>query len=539
MSDNNTTEDIAEILNDEELNDPRPENQPQETRSDSFIDKIIEFITGFSTDERIKLRKLKEINRHLKRLKYKFYNFKNDFILPQFAQYLYEIYRNTQNFTKYFDAKTHAQSIKLVLFDLFSTQQQKTIREELEDMKINELIKSSPDKMKAIETIKKNINEYIKSFTPEVVTNINSTYNKISDISNLITFDWQALLHKFDSEIKETNFNYKPEFESIEGKYIMDDLVILNDYIETIDLDKDWKNIYEYIKFVSEDEGLIKLFNKLIQHFKILKKDSYLSLIIRLIYKDPFFKQKKFPSNLKIVQDYIYNFQMQVKKIVDKAIGDIKKEKLDNLLLEIFHKTTIVRLKHYNERKNELLTKKGVSGFRYIDPLNYIKAFLLDICKGEIKPRIDNVLVRGTWSTNELSSDFSSLLIHYNKLTERVLEFDNSCSEDEHYGKTIRQFAFAVSHDPNAKNNLVKLIYRIDAEAEKLIFDSIKVINVSANKIKTLIDDYNSKTPKIIVDFHKLHWDFPQKAAVELTEIYKRLVNFVSLLKYFVKDKKQ
>ena len=539
MSDNNNTpDDIADILNDEELNDVQNDNKPQESGSVTFIDKIIEFITGFSTDERIKLRKLKEINRHLKHLKYKFYNFKNDFILPQFAQYLYEIYRNAQNFEKHFDTKTHSQSIKLVLFDLFSTQRQKTIREELEDLKISELIKSSNDKMKAIETIKKNMNEYIKSFSPEIVSNINSTYNRLSDISNLITFDWQSLLHKFDSEIKETNFNYKPEFESIEGKYILDDLVVLNDDIETMDLDRDWKNVYEYIKFVSEDEGLIKLFNKLIQQFRILKKDSYLSLIIKLIYKDPFYKQKKFPSNLKIVQDYIYNFQMQVKKTVDKAIEDIKKEKLNRLLLEIFHKTTIVRLKHYNERKNELLSKKGVSGFRYIDPLNYIKAFLLDICKGEIKPRIDYILVRGTWSTNELSSEFSSLLIHFNKLTDTVMEFDNSCSEEEYYGKSIRQMAFAVSHDPNAKNNLVKLIYKIDSDVEKIIYDCIKVFNVTANRIKILIDDYNSKIPKIIVDFHKIHWDFPQKFTVEFTEIYKRLANFVSLLKYYVKDKK-
>ncbi|MCK4798155.1 MAG: hypothetical protein KAT05_12285, partial [Spirochaetes bacterium] len=387
--------------------------------------------------------------------------------------------------------------------------------------------------------IKSILNEYIKSFNSENVKKINFTYNQITDLSGILNFDWFYFIHKFDSEITEANFNYKPNFDSVEGKYILDELIAINDSIETIDFNKDWKNIYEYIKAVSDDAALVNILKKIIQYSKIIKRDDYLLKIIRLIYKNPFFESQKFSSNAKVVQDYIYSFQLEVKKAVDRSIKELKRAKIEDLLLDIFHKTAIVRLKHYTQRINDLLLKKGVLGIRYIDPLNYLKAFLLDFCKGEVKSRIDFLLIKGTWSTNSYSSEYSSLLVHFNKLSDMVIDFDNRCSDEERYGKSIRKLIFAVSHDPGARNLLKKVIYKIDAEAGQLIFDSIKIFNIAASKLKALIDDYNLKTPEIIIDFHKMRWEFPSDVIVDLSELTKKLNSFVALLKYFTKGTKE
>ena len=370
-----------------------------------------------------------------------------------------------------------------------------------------------------------------------IINKINLTYTQIEDLSNIITYDWQFLLHKFDSEITETNFNYKPEFDSIEGKFILDELIVLNDYIESIDFDRDWKYLFEYLKYISQDEGLIKILNKLIQKCKNLKNKHYLLYMVRLIYKDPFFKPKIFTSNTNIVQDHLNNFKFEVKKSVDSVIKELKKERIAKLLYDIFNKTTIIRLKYYTENMNDFLEKKGVIGFKYTEPLNYLKAFLLDFCKGIIKPRIDFLLIKGTWTTNEQSLEFSTLLIDINKLSDKILTFDNSCSEDEYYGKSIRQMAFVVSHDQNARKLLRNTILKVDSEAEKILYEGITLLNNSMKKIKKLYDDKNLKLPKIVINFHKLEWDFPEKIQESLIFIYKKLYNFINLLKYFVKEK--
>ena len=172
----------------------------------NFLDKVVEFFTGFTSDERIKLRKLKDISKDLKRLKYKFYSFKDDMILAPLPGYFYDMFRMSQNFLRFLDAKNHSASIKLMIFDPFSTDNQKKIKDELNPEKINDFVKNSKDKPQSIEKIKNKLNEYVKSFTTDIINKINSTYNQIVDFSNLITFDWFFLLHKFDAEITETKF---------------------------------------------------------------------------------------------------------------------------------------------------------------------------------------------------------------------------------------------------------------------------------------------------------------------------------------------
>lgn len=545
MSDQNLINDKQddEFSNRIETKDDELEQQettpPLMQEPNSIFDKIIEFITGFTSDERIKIRKLKEINKKLKHLKFSFYNYKKDQILPAFGNYLYELYRMCQNISKFMDTKKHYTSIKQFIFEMYSTDKQKKLKYELEREHIDKAIKSSINPKEAINKVKKNIKEYIHSFDHDMIKKINSTYNQIADISNIVNFDWFFLVHKFDSEITETNFNYKPDFEPIEGKYVIDEIITINDYLETIDFNKDFKNVIEYIKTVSDDEGHVSILRNIIKNSKTLKKNEYLFHLVRLIQKDPFFKPQTFPNKAKVVQDYIYNFQVEIQQIVNRSLKELKKSKIDRLLMDIFHKTAIVRLKHYSDRLNDLMIKKSVVGFKHIEPLNYLKAFLLDFCKGEIKPRIDSLLIKGTWSTHTLSSEYSSLLEQFNKLSDKILEFDEQCSEDERYGKSIRKLVFAVKHDPNALSMLKKTVYKVDSEATQLLFQGINLFLSASTKIRELIDDANSKSSSIIVDIDKIKWDFNGEIVEELSEILRKLNNFNSLLRTFVKESKE
>ena len=503
----------------------------------NFFDKILEIITGVGNEERIKLRKLKEINKDLSFLKYKFYNYKKEQIQTSFPQYIYEIYRITQNFTKYFDVRNHANTIKLYLFEFGVPKKQTELRQKLEKEKIEELIRQSKDVKKAFEDIKATLNEFIKSFDSDIVRNINATYNQIVDLSNITNFDWYFFIHKFDSAITEANFNYKPNFELLDGKYILDELIAINDYLYSLDLNADWKNLFEYLKGISGENSLIDLLKKLIQLLKVLKKEDYLTKMIKLISKDPYFKPKEFVSKSKIVQEYIHTFQTEIQNVIQTCIKEMNKEKINKLLLEIFRTTVIVRLKNYSQRINDFFLNKGVSAsIRYVEPLNYLKAFLLDICKGEIKPRVDLLIIKGTWESNTLSSEYSTMLEQFNALSDKIIEFDNSCGEDETYGREIRKLSGLIKHDPKARLTVKKILTKLDNDAAQLLMEGINIFTVGANKIKRLIDDYNLKTSKCIINFHNIKWDFSGDLNKDLNEIYKRLVSIVNLLKNFVKE---
>ncbi|MBN2546695.1 MAG: hypothetical protein JXB50_12915 [Spirochaetes bacterium] len=541
MSDNsnNATNDI---LNEENVDNKlqqsqvlREGNNFENVAPITLLDKIVEFFTGFSSEERIKLKKLKEINKQVRSYRNKFYNYKKEQILPQLPRKFYELYRLTQHLNRHFDINVHKKSIKLILFDIFSESSQNNLKDELEFEPIKRLIKNTPNTKEAIEIIKNKLAEYIKSFSSESIRKIDYAYNCIADFSNITNYDWLFLLKKFDSEISDLNFSYNPDFEIIEGKYILEDIITLNDYLVTIDFNKDLRYVYDYLKSSAQDDNIVNIMKKAIQICKELKKDDHLTKIIQLIYKDPYFTPKQFQSNAKIVHDYIQNFQREVKSAVDSTLKEIKREKIESLLLNIFHKTVIIRLKYYTGRLNDLLVKKGLFGFQYIDPMNYLKAFILDYCKGEIKSRIDALLILGTWSTNTASSSYSQLLEQFNRISDTILEFDNSCSEDESYGRSLKKLSMSMKHDNVALNTLKKVVIKIDSEALEILLDSIKVLSHMANKIKELLDDYKSKNPKIIINFTKIKWNFPEDPSEAFSALYTKIANFVALLKYFTK----
>ncbi len=510
--------------------------KPESAIQNSVLDKVIEFFTGLTSIDRIKVKKLKEINSNVQKHKYKFYNYKKDLINPQFGAYIYDIYRISQNFANHFNIKVRGNSIKEFIITKVSSSEQHKISEELSPEKIRELLLKADNKKQAVEKIKELLQKYVKEFDTESVRTINTTFNQISDFSNLINFDWYFLVHKFDSNIYEGNFNYKPNFETLDSKYVIEELIPLVDYLYTIDFNKDFKFLLTYIQESSDDKSLAQLFKKLIQLFRNLKRDDLLFDIVKLVQKDPFFEYKKFPSDSRIVQDYISIFQNSVQKTVQETLKEIEKDRINKLLMDIFRTTIIVRLKFYTQTLNEMLLKSGFSGFGYIEPMNYLKAFLLDFCKGELKKRLDHLIIKGEWQTPTLSSEYSSLLDIITKLSDEVIEFDNKCSDDERYGKEIKKLSHAAKHEPKAKQLLRQISLSVDNDAQKLIFESIKVLSIFLGKLKLLYDDYTLKVPKMIINFHKIKWDFGNDFNEDFSEVLKKISSFINLMKNYVKD---
>ncbi|MCG8572155.1 MAG: DUF5312 family protein [Spirochaetes bacterium] len=500
----------------------------------SFIDKIMELITGVGSDERIKQKKLKAIARQINQTKNKFYNFKKDLVLIPFAKYVYDIFRKSQNLANFFDIKNRSGSIKIYLFDSCINSQQRQLKTELEREKIEEFLIAANDSTKAVNTIKKNLNSYIKSFDAKMANKVNRTYNQIANLSNLISFDWYYVIHKFDSGVTEDNFNYKPSFESLSGKYLVEDLININDYLHSINLDDDYKETYEYVKSVSGDPGLGDLLKKLINYLRFLKEDEYLTKVIQLISKDPYFKPKNFSSHEKIVRDHVMKVQGEVKKTVDQVLAKIKKEKISKILIEIFNTEIVVRMKHYSEKMNDLLKNKGVMmNLKYIDPLNYLKAFLLDICKGEIKPRVDFLIIKGAWVSHEKSSEYSGLLDKINQIADSIVQFDEKCADESVYGREMKRLAGLTKHNANAKSLMLKLIDTMDKEAAKIIQASQSLILQLGKNVRELLEDNKQKNPQIIVNLHKLNWEFSASFEEDMVVIYKKMANMLTILKNY------
>jgi len=103
------------------------------------------------------------------------------------------------------------------------------------------------------------------------------------------------------------------------------------------------------------------------------------------------------------------------------------------------------------------------------------------------------------------------------------------------YGRELKRLSIAVKHDGNSKNQLKRLIMKIDGEAYQLMVDSVKFFIELANKIKLLIDEYGSSKPKMIINLHQIKWEFKDEPKEDLADVYRKIYNFVTLLKNYLK----
>ena len=210
---------------------------------------------------------------------------------------------------------------------------------------------------------------------------------------------------------------------------------------------------------------------------------------------------------------------------------------MNDLVSQIFNTSIISRMKNYSSKMSDFLTNKGVpSTLDYIDPLNYIYAFLVDICQSEIKDRIDVLVIKGEWKTSETSREFVAVLDEINKMIRKVMDFDIRCGEEGVYGKDLRRHSVVVK-DSATKASIRRTVDEINGEALELINETIVLCVEIGKALKALIEDYNLSVPILIVNFKKIKWTFNDDFNTDMVMIYKKVANMVNVLKRYLKKK--
>ncbi len=85
-----------------------------------------------------------------------------------------------------------------------------------------------------------------------------------------------------------------------------------------------------------------------------------------------------------------------------------------------------------------VFSKKMLGGFTHVVPLNYLKAFLLDYFKKDIREVVDILLIRGKWSTNLTSQQLSEAFHNLMTAADELVKFAESLSEEGQRGISLR-----------------------------------------------------------------------------------------------------
>lgn len=496
-----------------------------------FFGRLIELLFKSSDPEREKKRLLAEIARNLKKLKTKRYNPKSDLAEHGIARLFFEFYKTLGPAQLILDHADTSNILRIILIEGSLNMEELTHKEKFSEESIRERV-TQIDHKKLVDELTDGLKVFYSFFNSTRINEINSNYKSLSSILNLIRFDYYFLLKKFDSKLQEAVFTYKPHFESINAQYIKDELKDFLEIIPTVDISINWNSIMDVIKEYRGVDALSRdSWKKLLQLIRELKKTKELEMIVQLIDKDPFYRPEPKVKRENIVESYLAKLKIQTEMAVQKIVQEGRKKKIDDLAGQVFGTASVSRLRNYTEKANITFSKKMLGGYIYINPLNYLKAFLLDYVKKDIRQMIDMLLIPGKWTDNVTSNALSESFHQLLKISDEILSFDNTLGEDGELWRKVQNAVHKADRDKKAMNQLREIIKTINDQAKDMIMRAGQQCISLGNVLKLVLEDYGKKHPALIINWKELEAHSEQNMKKMLVSIYKQLYYFVHLLK--------
>lgn len=475
-----------------------------------------------------KKRRIKQISKNLAKARYHFY--KNDEALPAFAKLLYDIYKAVFPAKAMFMAQDNPNRIKMMAVHYSLNEKEHEVVEALSEENIKAAAQgTSVDALRA--QVEQNIDMFLQIFNGEKLARIEALYRKLMIFKSFCSFDFYFTLKKFDASLKEGDFTSIPHFEKINAEYIGEDL---KDFIAVAWLlpeREDWSDMMKFFKETKGNEPVpLNLWNKICNKINSIRLSRVFEMMIQVITKDPNY-----------IPDFSYNEQPIVDSFIDKTRSDAEKtlnsivltqqnNKIDGLLEQIFGTTAVERLTNYTATNSALYERKNLGSFEYVQPLNYYKAFLLDFVKKDVREFSDLVLVRGTWSTQALSTPMSNAYHALIDSSDSVLAFDAKIAEDADIGVRIKNHMPRAERDKEARNIIGTLISDLNDEAKALCVDGTKNLITIAKTTKNLLEDYAKPKGEVIINWKELD-KFADHPIKDLgVGVYKHIYLFVQLM---------
>ena len=507
----------------------------QQAEKQSFFQSLLSNLFKSSNPEAEKKRKLKAIAKTFSKTKFhNFYKPSTIEVLPPFAKLFYDIYKLVSPAQAIFKANQNPNLYKAQVINYSLSEKQIGLLEHFDQQKILEMARQVP-----LQQLSAKLDEEFSIFSAEFdnerMSKTENLFKAFSTLQDFCCFDYYVLLKKFASGIQEYNFSSVPNFEKINGEYITDDLKEFCAAAYAItDENLLWNELFAFMKATQATETIsLGNWKKIVAKIKNIQQSGAFELMIRHISGNTEYVTQ-IPSHYSsLIEPYVDKIQEEIRTTISKIGSQQKENKANQICEQIFGSTDFQTLHFYISGANEAFSKKELGLFTYTEPLNYLKAFLLEYVKKDIREFYDVVVVRGQWDAslaNPMSNAYQELL----KISDEITAFDSDLSEDGASGLKIKNLLPKTAHDPGAENIINRVISDSNEQARGYLVTSAQDLITIGKTLKSLIEDYSKQKAEIVQNWRELErfLDHPMKEFS--IGIYKKIYLFVQLMQQYL-----
>lgn len=499
----------------------------------NFFSKLFTSLFASNDPEAQKKRMLKNIAKDLSKTKFHFYKASSHEVLPALGKFFYDIYKVIAPAQIMFQS-TSLPALKTATVDAMLSDKQRELLATITEEAINEMAKTKPIK-EVSELVSENARNFSLEFENGKRTQIDDLFNRLNLFRNFCSYDFYFTLKKFDNTIRERNFDMTPHFNTINGTYIAEDLKNFIAVAWALPFDNNWDDMFKLLKTIKGVEPVTAgVWKKVMSRLRLLKDQHVFEMMVKHITEQPDYNETPKIETTYIVDPYISQITKTAESTVQAIQDKQTHSKVDSLLSQIFGDTPVQPLKYYNESTSAQFERKSLGSYKYHEPLSFLKQFLLDYGKKDIRELSDILLVRGSWPNSMMAKPMSEAYHQLLALSDKITEFDGKLAESAEYGLKFKTLMPRADRDKEARNIIQTGLRDVNGMAAALIRSTSGNLIIYAKTLKMCIEDF-AKAPhsELITNWREIDHFAEDKLKEMCVNAYKKIYLIVSLMQNF------
>jgi hypothetical protein len=479
---------------------------------EALLNRVISMFSGDNKSDQDRKILLKAITRDLTQNRFSaFYRIKTEEAGPEFAEYLYEIYRQIYPLREFLSRPENTFLLKRLCAENFMDPQMAEAARRLNPETI-EKEKNLTNAEELIARFRQDLAFLESSFyrSPRQLA-ADNCYRLVLLLRSFTGFNFFSLLQKFDPLLRDGPSGGVTKFRALKVEYIVEDIGEFLALSMPLDRGEDWKTVLGILNAANNSlagagRNLItpEQWDTLLIKIRDLHQSKILSLMVQHCLQNPLWGYKAKNAEEQAGESWFDITKVQVQGIINEAADALQNARIEGLAKEIFGSADITRLSHYNREEDEMFRRKNLGGFPCQGALNYLLAFIQDYLDKEIRDLGDLILIRGQWTNIDASRETSEALFQLSGMAEELAAFDEALSEDGKLGNRLKNDLGRVDREAFRANQIRSILNGVNAQALEIINTAILCLGVIEKQLKNLLDDYRQKNRDLISNWKEL-----------------------------------
>lgn len=501
-----------------------------------FFQNLFGGLFKSSDPEAEKKRVLRNIAKQLSKSKYKFYKLNQNQALPAMAKYFFDIYKAISPAQALLSSPQVQSALKNCIIDYMLSDKQKESLARLSEEEIEKMAQNLSVKEVTMQ-VKTDLNTVVSGFDSAKVAKVDIINSQFQQFLSFVTFDYYFLLKKFDTALGEREFSRTPNFQAVRVDYVLEDLKDFISVAWSFPAKSDWSLLFAFIKSYKQTDPMsYNVWTKVLNRINDLKLSQTLEGIIRYSTNNPEYEPVLHKLSHGVVDSYLEKLRIQSEAIVRRIAREKANTKTDSLLKQLFGSAEVVKLKNYTTKANEYFEKRSLPRYKYCAPLNYMKVFLVDYFKCDVRNVHDLVVVRGKWFDPELSKQVSDAYNNILQASDKITALDDSLGDSVDRGNKIKALSTRADRDKAVIGQLQASLKNVNNEAFTILKGCSQELVIFAKFLKSLIEDVDRPKNEILTNWKEVQHASDDPLKNVLIAVYKKIYLFISLMQMYLAE---